>query len=559
MRWVSRFRVFSEFISILIVFIGFLVLLGWAFDISIFLGPGPGFSTAKSNIGLTFILIGVSLWLLQTRRLNKNNKHMARFLAFAVFLIGFLTLVEYMFNVNIGIDQMLFKEAAGALNTVSPNRMAFTAAFNLCMAGIAIFLMDVKVSGHYRPSNFFAILGFFVSLLALIGYLFGVSLLYMIPQFTAIAIYAAVLFVLLFLALIFARPDSGFMAIGSSKSLVGVLARSMVPAIIFIPIIIGFIGRSGYRVGFYDQSFSYALIALLSIISLILVLWIVIIPLNKAVIKQRKAEVELVKYQDQLEEQIEERTKELQRSNDDLKQFAYVASHDLREPLRMITNFLQLLERRYKDQLDQDANEFIYYAVDGAKRLDKMIKDLLEYSRVTNKKMELQDVDLRDVVHQVQSNLSLLIAENSAQITYDPLPRIAGDKNQMTILLQNLISNSIKYRREQTPQIHISAEKSDYGCVFSVKDNGIGIDPQHLEGIFTIFNRLHPKEEYEGTGIGLAIAQRIVHQHGGEIWAESEPGEGTTFYFTLPCQLNRYSKSLLFSKYSAIGIKIGKE
>jgi two-component system, chemotaxis family, sensor kinase Cph1 len=250
--------------------------------------------------------------------------------------------------------------------------------------------------------------------------------------------------------------------------------------------------------------------------------------------ERKKAEEELQQYWESLEEQVKLRTEELAKSNADLKQFAYVASHDLREPLRMISSFLQLLERRYKDQLDQDANEFIGYAVNGAKRLDKMIMDLLEYSRVANKEIQFTDVDLEEVTDQIKSNLNVLINENRAKITYDSFPIIRGDKNQMIILLQNLISNAIKYRQEETPRIHVSAEKEGDRFIFSVKDNGIGIDPRHLERIFTIFQRLHNHEEYEGSGIGLSIAQRVVHQHGGEIWAESEPGKGSTFYFTIP-------------------------
>jgi two-component system, chemotaxis family, sensor kinase Cph1 len=248
----------------------------------------------------------------------------------------------------------------------------------------------------------------------------------------------------------------------------------------------------------------------------------------------KKAEEDLREYWESLEELVKLRTEELAKSNADLKQFTYVTSHDLREPLRMITSFLQLLERRYKDQLDQDANEFIAYAVDGAKRLDSMIKDLLEYSRVANKKIQFTDVDLEQVLQQITSNLNILINENKTSLSYDQLPIIRGDKNQMILLFQNLISNAIKYRLDEAPQIHISSKKDEDNFIFAVKDNGMGIDPQHLERIFTIFQRLHNHDEYEGSGIGLSIAQRIVHQHGGEIWAESEPGKGSTFYFTIP-------------------------
>ena len=231
---------------------------------------------------------------------------------------------------------------------------------------------------------------------------------------------------------------------------------------------------------------------------------------------------------------IEENLKNLAQSNKELEQFAYITSHDLREPLRMITSFLQLLERRYKDQLDQDANEFIGFAVDGAKRLDAMTNDLLQYSKITNEKREIIPVDFEHVLEHAITNLKVQIEENNAIITHDPLPTIKGDEQLKIQLFQNIIGNAIKYRKLETPKIHISATKENNQYLFSIKDNGIGMPPEHLKRIFTIFKRLHTHEEYEGTGIGLAIAQKIVHQQGGQIWAESELGKGTTFYFTIP-------------------------
>ncbi len=248
----------------------------------------------------------------------------------------------------------------------------------------------------------------------------------------------------------------------------------------------------------------------------------------------KNAEQKLKEYQDTLEDKVEKRTQELARSNKELEQFAYITSHDLREPLRMITSFLQLLERRYKDQLDQDANEFIGFAVDGAKRLDRMTNDLLLYSRITSQKREITPVNFEEVLGHALTNLKVPIEENNAIITHDPLPTIKGDEQLKVQLFQNIVGNAIKYRSQETPKIHISATKEKNQYLFSIKDNGIGISPEHLERIFTIFQRLHTHDEYEGTGIGLAIAQKIVHQQGGQIWAESELGKGTTFYFTIP-------------------------
>jgi two-component system, chemotaxis family, sensor kinase Cph1 len=248
----------------------------------------------------------------------------------------------------------------------------------------------------------------------------------------------------------------------------------------------------------------------------------------------KKAEIKLRKYQDTLEKKVKDRTKALKQSNKELKEFAYVASHDLKEPLRMITSFLQLLEKRYKDQLDQDANEFIEFAVEGSKRMDKMINDLLEYSRIGNQEIEFEYLQSEKLLETVLMNLKSAIEDTNAIIAHDPLPLIFANEQMMIQLFQNIISNSIKYHGEQNPEIHISVDNVNDEYIFAVKDNGIGIDQIHLERIFTIFKRLHTREEYEGTGIGLAIVQKIVQKHRGKIWVESELGKGTTFYFSIP-------------------------
>ncbi|MGP8022850.1 MAG: sensor histidine kinase, partial [Methanobacterium sp.] len=236
----------------------------------------------------------------------------------------------------------------------------------------------------------------------------------------------------------------------------------------------------------------------------------------------------------QADEELKSTMIELKRSNQELKQFAYVASHDLQEPLRMVSSFTQLLERKYKNELDEEALEYINYAVDGAKRMQLLINDLLAYSRVNTKGGKLEDVDLEKVLDEVLFNLEILIEENQAVITRDPLPKICADHRQIVQLFQNLITNGLKYRSDETPQIIISAQKENKYWLFSIADNGIGMDPQYRERIFQIFSRLHTHDEYEGTGIGLAIAKRIIVRHGGRIWVESELGEGSIFYFTIP-------------------------
>ncbi|GBE92278.1 GAF domain-containing protein [Nostoc cycadae] len=279
--------------------------------------------------------------------------------------------------------------------------------------------------------------------------------------------------------------------------------------------------------------------------------------------------------QAQLLEQETRHVQELARSNSELEQFAYVASHDLQEPLRMVTSYLQLLERKYSNQLDATADQFINYAVDGARRMQSLINDLLNYSRVTTRGQPFVHVDCAEILQQAIANLKFAIEDSGAEITYNHLPIITADPIQLTQVLQNLIANAIKFRREIPPQIHIEAVRADeageqeskreyttqnsitpHGLnaplpltalptqnewLFSVRDNGIGLEAQYAERIFVIFQRLHGRSKYPGTGIGLAICKKIIERHGGHIWVESEPGQGSNFCFTIPDQAGQQS------------------
>ncbi|HEX2977056.1 MAG TPA: ATP-binding protein, partial [Bacteroidales bacterium] len=223
----------------------------------------------------------------------------------------------------------------------------------------------------------------------------------------------------------------------------------------------------------------------------------------------------------------------LLKSNSDLQQFAYVASHDLQEPLRMVSSFTQLLQQKYHDRLDEDANEYIHYAVEGSKRMYELINSLLAYSRVQSRARESTLVNMNSIVEKVIANLNLIITEKDALIEYGHLPTIFADSNQMIQLMQNLIENGLKFSNGK-PHITIACQKKKNHYIFSVKDKGIGIEPQYFERIFRIFQKLHSGEQYPGTGIGLAICKRIIDRHGGRIWVNSEPGSGSEFFFSIP-------------------------
>ncbi len=265
-----------------------------------------------------------------------------------------------------------------------------------------------------------------------------------------------------------------------------------------------------------------------------------------------KRTIELKMVNEQLQQELTERKKveeelkktlsELKRSNEELQQFAYVASHDLQQPLRMVASYTQLLAKRYKDKLDKDANEFIKYAVDGANNMKTLIEDLLEYSRIQTRGNPFEVINFEEVLKDVLFSFHETIKEKDAEITHDYLPNILADKTQLIQVFQNLIDNALKFRSKDPVRIHISAKKNKKNWQFSVKDNGIGIDPEYFDRIFIIFQRLHRKSEYPGTGIGLALCKRIIERHNGKIWVESKVGKGSTFHFTIPIKKNNYMK-----------------
>jgi signal transduction histidine kinase len=246
-----------------------------------------------------------------------------------------------------------------------------------------------------------------------------------------------------------------------------------------------------------------------------------------------------------MREEHRQAQEELARSNRDLEQFAYVASHDLQEPLRMVANYTQLLAERYQGKLDANADKYIHYAVDGALRMQILVQDLLAFSRIGRQGREMISTDCTRVLEMALKNLQAAIHEAGAVVVQGPLPEVMADGSQLLQLFQNLVGNAIKFRGTPPPEIRVAAEKEGREWVFSVADNGIGVAPEHREIVFAIFKRLHTREEYPGSGIGLAICKKIVEQHGGRIWVESEPGKGSCFRFTLPIREKK-------GEYSAI-------
>lgn len=316
---ISLLKSISQIIAIIVAIIGFLILFGWEFNIPMFKSPGTAFSTVKSNVGLAFLAIGISLWIFQTQRENKWFHIIAQIFSVLTIILGCAIMVEYLFNLNLGIDQMMFREAKGALLTYTPNRMAFTAALNISLLGLALLSMDQKTKGGYRLSQVLTVISGFVSLLSVLGYVYGVQLLYYIPNYTSISIYAAFTFFLMSVAVLFAQSGKGPMGVITSDYFGGYLARRLIPVAIIIPIFFGEIAILGQYSGFYGGNFSVSLVVISTTIIFILIIWWSSLSFNWMDIKREKTEIELKGYKDNLEIMVKEKTTELTSTNLELE------------------------------------------------------------------------------------------------------------------------------------------------------------------------------------------------------------------------------------------------
>jgi len=388
--------------------------------------------------------------------------------------------------------------------------------------------MDFELKDQSRPAQVLALIAGLIALLALIGYSYCAFALYRPRGAIPMAFITAVNFAVFGLGFLAARPRSGIMRIITSPTNGGAVARRFVPMAIFVPWILGAVLLAAEQKAYFRSESAISIFAVATIFIFTALVWWHAKLLHKSDLDRQLIERE------RAEENLHQATANLERSNTELQQFAYIASHDLNEPLRMITSYLQLLEERSKDKLDSQAREFIGFALDGAHRMQALITDLLAYSRVEAKGTAFEEIDCEQVFETALQNLRVAVDENKATVEHQRLPKVRGDRVQLTQVFQNLVGNALKFHGAAAPRIHVGANRHNGEWIFSVRDNGIGINPKDFQRIFVIFQRLHARQEYSGTGMGLAICKRIVERHGGRIWVESGPQKGSTFFFTLP-------------------------
>jgi signal transduction histidine kinase len=491
---VTRLGVLSKWVGIAAILLGYHVLAGWVFDIDVLVRPN-GFPPTVPGAAVCAILSGLGLYLLQSGvpRLRANAPTFVPFL-------GWLSVAA----------------AVAGLWLPKGKQLSLYSVVAFSFVGAAVALR-----GRDRFPRFAEALGALagaMSTLVLAGYAYHAERLY-----GQMPCYSALMGLLLSCGILWTRSDRGFMASVSSDSFGGLLARRLLPAVLIIPIALGWIEHRGFANGYFGPGVGLALLAVANVVVLVLVVWRGVVTMHRMDAHRRGAELEL-----------KETAARLRRSNYDLEQFAYVASHDLKEPLRAIGGSVQLLEAKLGGQLAPENRNIFRMTLDGALRMQKLIDDLLTYSRLTSREAPLEPVDSAAVFQDVLTDLKPGLDESGAVLNIDTLPVVRADRTQLGQIFQNLISNAIKYRSSRTLKIHIGVQDKGSEWQFSVRDNGIGIPPQYADKVFKIFQRLHPRNEYPGTGIGLAIAKKVVERHGGRIWFESEPEEGSTFFFTLP-------------------------
>jgi len=548
------------------VAVGCLVLCGWALDIERLKQVAPGLVAMDPMTAVAFILAGLALLLVRVQQRGPTTRRLAQLFAVSIAVIGLSKLGSIVFAATTGVDQLLFSAKLGGVAGAVPNRMAPNTALNFVLVGLALLFGDRSTRSGYWPAQWLVFTAGTMTMLPLIGYAYGITSFIGIGSFIPMAVHTAVTFLIIELGILAACPRGGFMTMFTSDTSGGIIARRLLPTAIMVPMALGWLRLAGEDAGLYSAELGAALLTTATII-----IFTIMIAGNANQLYRGDAELRrteqalriakdtaetanraLTRAIDDLQEQIAERQRveqelqtfatALERSNGELQNFASVASHDLQEPLRKIIVFGDRLATKAGDALNAEGRDYLARMQASANRMQTLINDLMTFSRVSTRAQPFERVDLAVVARDVLCDLEVRIEQVGGHVEVGSLPIVAADPTQMRQLLQNLIGNALKFRKpDQPPRVKVSsAPMNNDGAAMAqiaVEDNGIGFDEKYLDRIFAIFQRLHGRTTYEGSGIGLAVCRKIVERHGGTITARSRPGEGTTFIVTLPARL----------------------
>lgn len=492
--------------------IGALVLIGWFFGIDRLKSPCPAFVSMKANTALCFLLCGIALRLLSGPGCGRGGTF-ARLCAAAAALVGALTLGEYLFGLELGIDQALLRKPAGAVNTFIPGRMAWSTALNFLLCGAALALQDVP--GGLRPARFMAVLSGAIAAFYTIAYFLG-SIASSKLTWPPMAVYTSLVFMLIAAGVLLSRPVRGWVRLITHPTGNYLLTRRLLPGCIAAMLLIGWLRLAGQRAGLYDVEFGVAI----TVFSGITVITVLILRTAAA-----------------LESRDRERGRlqaELVLANRELEAFCYSVSHDLRAPLRSIDGFSLALLEDYENKLDGEGREHLRRIRGGVQRMDGLIDDLLKLSRITRAELTRERLDLSALALEVVQELRKAQPERAVEGVIEKGILAEGDAGLLRIALENLLGNAWKFTgRRSGARVEFGAARSGHETTFFVRDNGAGFDMKYGGKLFNAFQRLHKNEDFPGTGVGLATVQRIVARHEGRVWAEAGIKKGATFFFTL--------------------------
>jgi signal transduction histidine kinase len=496
---------------------GCAVLLTWIGDLPGLASIHPILGGMSAHAALGFILAGTSLLLLRAP-VTPLRRVAAGVVAGLLVLMAMLTLGGW---IGASIGRFL------------PGRMPTATAEVFLAFGLALLLIDAQVR-RWRPAEFLAFTAAVITLFAITAYTFGSLSLYGSLGRRPLAFHTLVLMTAFAFALLAARPRAGLMSLATSATVAGLLVRRMQPAAVGIPLLAGWIVIEVQRGGFFPPGLTLSYYAVALIVVFATMTWQIAGSLHRIDMQRREAQEQVQQLNAELEQRVADRTAQLERVNSELEAFSYSVSHDLRAPLRHIDGFSQMLVERHADKLDETGRRHIAVIREGAQSMGRMIDDLLSLARLERQHAALERTDLNAIVGKVIQELQRDIGSRVVEWTRDPLPAVECDPGLIRHVFTNLLSNAVKYTgKREVAKIGISVQQGHDGPVFAVSDNGAGFDQRYHDKLFGVFQRLHRAEEFEGTGVGLATVRRIVHKHGGRIWAEAAVDRGATFFFTL--------------------------